>query len=213
MKYQAILFDIDRTLLDTEQFIFQAFIHTVRNHNLPPITTGELNHLMGRSLETCYEQLAPNHNSAELAETHRAFQDKNLHLAIPFPHTIETLKKIKKAGIKTAAVTTRSRRNSEKTLELSGLMPFIDTVISKEDVLQNELKPHPRPILLALERLHVLPEHALMIGDAKEDVEAGKRAGTKTIGVTYGSVGKKIKDSNPDYIIDSIKELIPLILD
>jgi len=100
MKFQAIVFDVDRTLLDTEQFIFQAFVHTLRTHTLPPITQHQLNHLMGRPLETCYEQLAPNHNSAELAETHRTFQENNLQLATPFPHTIETLKKIKEAGIK-----------------------------------------------------------------------------------------------------------------
>ena len=91
-------------------------------------------------------------------------------------------------------------------------MPFIDTVISKEDVEHSELKPHPRPILLALKQLHVLPEHAIMIGDAKEDVEAGKRAGTKTIGVTYGSLGEKIKDSKPDYTVDYIADILPIII-
>lgn len=212
MKYQAIVFDVDRTLLDTEQFIFQAYFHTLRTKNLPSITEKDLNHLMGKSLEICYGILAPNHDVAELMETHRSFQDKNLHLSIPFPQTFETLKAIKKAGIKIGAVTTRSKRTSGKTLELAGLMAFIDTVISREDVSHDELKPHPRPILLALNQLNILPEHALMIGDAKEDIEAGKRAGTKTIGVTYGSLGKKIKKSNPDYTIDDIAEILPLVL-
>jgi phosphoglycolate phosphatase len=66
--------------------------------------------------------------------------------------------------------------------------------------------------LLALERLNVHSTHAITIGDAKEDIEAGKRAKTKTIGVTYGSSGENIRESNPNYTVDSIAEIVPIIL-
>lgn len=210
-KIQAVVFDIDHTILDTEQFIFQAFFHTLKVHGLPPITPEQLRPLMGGSLEKCYKIIAPKQDTAELAETHRTFQAENLHLAIPFPHTLQTLQKIKAHKLKTAAVTTRSKRNSEETLELTGILPYIDTVISKEDVSPQELKPHPRPILLALERLNISPEYAITIGDTAYDIEAGRRAATKTIGVTYGSSGYKIKESNPDYVVDDIIDILPIL--
>lgn len=210
-KIKAIVSDVDRTLLDTEQFIFQAFLYTLSKYSLPPITREELNVLMGKSLEVCYETFAPNLPNKDLTETHRLFQLQNLHLATPFPNTLSTLKRLHDQGVKIAAVTTRSRRTSEKTLQLAGLMPYLTTVISQEDIPPTELKPHPRPILLALERMTITPSDAIMIGDANEDIEAGKRAGTKTIGVTYGSLGKLISESRPDYTIDDIAELTNIV--
>jgi phosphoglycolate phosphatase-like HAD superfamily hydrolase len=77
-NFEAVVTDIDRTLLDTEQFILQAFLYTLDIYHLPPITPKELDPLMGRSLEACYEALAPCINNSELAETHRIFQEKTL---------------------------------------------------------------------------------------------------------------------------------------
>ena len=208
---KAVIFDIDRTLLDTEQYILQAFVHTLQAYNLHSITKNELNPLMGKSLEKCYEILAPHENVTALAETHRTFQEKNLQLAVPFPHTIRTLQKIKEHDIKIAAVTTRTMRTSKRTLEVTGLIPFINAVISKEDVKPEELKPHPRPILFALELIKSKPEFAVTVGDAKEDIEAGKRAGTKTIGVTYGSSGIQINECHPDYVIDDIADILLIL--
>ena len=208
---QAIIFDIDHTLLDTEQFIFQAYLHTLKKYKLPSITTQDLRKLMGQSLESTYEKLAPHIDIDKLSETHRSWQAKNLHLAKPFPHTLKTLKEIKDHGLKIAAVTTRSVRNSEETLKTTGIMPHIDVVISKEHVNPDELKPHPRPVLLALEKLKISASKAIMVGDTIYDVEAGKRAGTYTIGVTYGSSGIEIKNSNPDYVIDDIADIISII--
>ncbi|MBA3724217.1 MAG: HAD hydrolase-like protein [Candidatus Levybacteria bacterium] len=211
-KFQAVIFDIDHTLLDTEQFIFQAYVHTLKTYNLPAITEADLKLFMGRSLETTYEEIAPQLNTVELSETHRVFQAKNLHLAIPFPNTLHTLQKIKEHKLKVAAVTTRSIRNSEETLSVTGIMPFIDTVISKEHVSPQELKPHPRPILLALENLKTAPSSAITIGDTIYDIEAGRRAGTKTIGVTYGSSGKHISEAKPDFIVDDIADILSIVL-
>ena len=44
------------------------------------------------------------------------------------------------------------------------------------------------------------------------DILAGKNAGTRTIGVTYGSMGFSIRNANPDFVIDSIKQASPIIL-
>ncbi len=51
-----------------------------------------------------------------------------------------------------------------------------------------------------------------MVGDTDVDILTGKNAKTKTVGVTYGFHGKRIVESNPDYVIDDIAEIIPIIL-
>ncbi|MGI8419757.1 MAG: HAD family hydrolase [Candidatus Levyibacteriota bacterium] len=212
MKYKALISDVDWTLLDSEQFIFQAYLHALEKFHLPAITLEQLLPHMGKPIEQCYDVFAPGVENMELIKVHRAFQAEHLDLAVPYPHTVETLKRLFEKGIKIAAVTTRSEQNLQKTLEISGLMPFIEIVIPREDLKPEELKPHPRPVLLALERLHVSPEQTISIGDAKEDIASGKSAGTKTIGVTYGSAGEKIRESNPDYVINDIEEIIPILI-
>lgn len=211
-KIKAIVFDIDRTLLDTKAFISEAYIHTIKTHKLPLSLLNDLDSHMGKTLETEYQMMAPKHNLQELIETHRSFQEKNFQLSVPFPNTLQTLKTLQNRGIKLAAVTNRSKRTSDKTLKLAGLTPFFEVILSKEDLPFNELKPHPRPVLLALERMNIHPENAFMVGDSREDIEAGKRAGTRTVGATYGSLGKEIAASKPDHTIDDIAELISLVI-
>lgn len=209
-EIEATLFDVDGTLLDTREFVYQAYEYTFRLHGISPISKEEIDEMMGKPLEVCYKHFAPSYDVGTLCETHRTFQTGNLHLSVPFPNTQDTLTKIKEAGIKTAAITTRSQRTSIRTLELAGIKDKIDVVISGEDGTKH--KPHPEPLLRALEQLKIEPGRAVMVGDTDVDVLAGKNAKTKTIGVTYGFHGKRIKESNPDYVVDDIAEIIPIIL-
>jgi len=225
-ELKAALFDVDGTLLDTSEFIFQAYEYTLDKFGLAPKTRSEMATLIGKPLETCYELLAPGVHIAgiadikdikdirelakELAKTHRYFQSEHLDLSKPYPGTATALEALKIAGIKIAAVTTRQRSSSVKTLELAGISEFIDFVVALEDV--THLKPDPEPVLKALAYLNVQPVDAIMTGDSDVDIFAGKNAGTATVGVTYGFHGVRIADSNPDYVIDSIGEIIPVVL-
>jgi pyrophosphatase PpaX len=211
-KFKAAVFDVDWTLLNSEQFIFQAYNYTLKKFKLPPITLKELLPQMGKPIEDCYAVFAPHFDSELLIPVHRVFQAENLNLAIPFPHVKEILKKLKDNNIKIAAVTTRSEQNVHKTLKVTGLLSLIETIIAREDIKPEQFKPHPYPILLALKRLKTKPEYAVTVGDTREDMEAGKRARTKTIGVTYGSLGTKIINCKPDFIVNDISDIIPIIL-
>lgn len=76
------------------------------------------------------------------------------------------------------------------------------------DVDGTLLKPHPAPLLKALERMSLPISSAAMIGDSHLDIEAGKNAGTKTVRATYGFHTDKLHESKPDFIINSIAELL-----
>jgi pyrophosphatase PpaX len=188
-KTKAVLFDLDGTLLDTTEFIYQAYEHTFKSHNLSPVSREELSGVMGKPLGDCYRHFFSSQDIEVLCETHRTFQTENLHLSVPFLHTEDTLNKLREAGIKTAVITTRSRRTSQDTLELAGIRDKIDVLISGED--QTKHKPNPESLFNALKQLQVEPEEAIMVGDTDADVLAGKNAKTKTVGVTYGFQGKK----------------------
>ncbi len=73
-------------------------------------------------------------------------------------------------------------------------------------------KPHPEPVLKALRALGVEAAAAVMVGDAPVDIEAGRSAGTATIGVTYGFHGELIRNSRPDAVVTTPGELRALLL-
>ena len=100
-----------------------------------------------------------------------------------------TLQLLKKAGLKMAIVSTKRNDVIMKGLNLLDADGVFDVVIGLDDVTNT--KPHPEPILLALEKLGVEKEEALMIGDNYHDIEGGKNAGVRTAGVAWSAKGEE----------------------
>src|SRR3989440_12763764 len=88
-KIIAALFDVDGTLLNTAEFVYQAFVHTFQTRGLPWRSTDEIAAVMGKPLEEMYRHFSASEDVSEFCETHRSFQAENLHLSIPFANTQE----------------------------------------------------------------------------------------------------------------------------
>ncbi|MBI1977572.1 MAG: HAD-IA family hydrolase [Candidatus Omnitrophica bacterium] len=70
-------------------------------------------------------------------------------------------------------------------------------------------KPAPEPILHLIELVRVSPQEAVLIGDSEIDVETGKRAGIRTVAVTYGFSSKPIiEQAKPDFIYSDLNEIV-----
>src|SRR3989344_6081114 len=176
----TLLFDVDGTILDTREFIIQATIHALSTLGYPVPERSVIAQNVGKIFPEYYGTLAGSTEKLkELIDEHRNFQYSNFNLSVSFPNTVSTLKTLKDKGYKMAAVTTRSRKTSEQPMRDAGVFDFFDTIITGEEV--QEAKPHPEPLLKALQNLNELPERAVMIGDSHLDVEAGKNAGTKMV--------------------------------
>ncbi|MDP4011278.1 MAG: HAD-IA family hydrolase [Candidatus Roizmanbacteria bacterium] len=205
---KAILFDVDGTLLDTTEYIYKAFEYSLKKHH-KPLKREYIGTIMGKPLEECYRILTSIDDVSKLAQSHNDFQKQNPHLSVLFPNTLKVLRSLKKSNYHIAAVTTRKKNTAIETLQQSGLLPYLDFVVTIDDVVHP--KPHPESIQRALDYFGVSPKEAIMVGDSPVDVMAGKNAGTKTIGVTYGFHGDRIVESDPDHVIDDIGEIIDLI--
>ena len=208
-KFDAVLFDIDGTLLDTKELIFQAFYHTLLKCNIS-MTREQAFSFPGMKLAEYYKFFAPDFDTEELSAEHRKFQDKNLHLTKIFPNVSETLDQLFKAGFKKAAVTNRGGGSVTPTLELTNILHYFSAIVTVDDVVNP--KPHPEPIVKALALLNVKPHRAIMIGDTEVDIIAGREAGVQTIGVSYGFHGRRIAESKPDFIVRDIKDILSIIL-
>lgn len=209
MPYKAALFDIDGTLLDTSEFIYQSLEHAIKMHGLTEKSREELKHSVRLEWDELFEHPEKVVDIDAVVQTFVDFQKNNFHLSVAYARTHETLQSLKAAGIKLAAVSSRGRTLHE-TLQLAGILEYFDSVINPDVV--EECKPSPIPLYKALEQMQVDPTEAVMIGDTDVDIIAGKAAGTKTIGVSYGWHADLMANYEPDYIVDDIADIIPIIV-
>lgn len=211
-QIKAVLLDIDGTVLNTMEFIYHAFEAAFAESKLlsPSREAIRAQIANGKTLQEVYGFFYPQADLDRLCNAHRADQLNHLELSVPFPNTISTLQKLKAAGLKIAAVSTRSNVTLTKTLEIANLVQYFDAIISGDDV--KKCKPDPEALLIILDRFKISPAEAVMVGDTDGDIYAGKNAGTKTIGVTFGFRGEQIAEDKPDFVVHDIAEIVPICL-
>ncbi len=203
----TLLFDIDGTVLNTDEFIVQATENALRTVGYSVPDRSVINKTIGIPFPEYYIILSGASDKIDaLVEAHRNFQYQNYHLVKLFPNSLATLKTLQEKGYKMAAVTSRSNKTSIQTLVDAGIFDLFDKIISFEDA--HARKPDPAPLLKALEYFHELPENAVMIGDSDLDIQAGKNAGTKTVRAVYGFHAENLHNPEPDFIIKDIGELL-----
>ena len=105
-----------------------------------------------------------------------------------------------------AVVTSGSRQRVRRQLREFDLAGYFSVCICSEDAAKK--KPHPAPLLLALDRLQADPEHCVYVGDAPEDIQMARRAGVRAIGVLGPfPTGRRIRLERPAVLLQSIREL------
>ncbi len=207
----TVLFDLDGTLLDTNDLIIQSFIHVLKVAKLPPLTKEQIIPQMGRTL---VEQLQIFSGQQEVTELITIYRDFNLkyhdELIREFPYVKEVISELHRAGMKLAIVTTKMRKTSLMGLNKCGLEPYFKTMITLEDVVHP--KPHPEPVEKALQALGSDPHQAMMVGDSPFDIESANRAGVTSVGVAWSLKGKEgLKPFHPKHMISDIRELYKMI--
>jgi putative hydrolase of the HAD superfamily len=126
-----------------------------------------------------------------------------------YPHVQLTLTGLARMGLKMAVVSDAPRLPVWLRICGLGLQHYFDTVITSED--SGVKKPHEKPFLMAMERLGVKPNEAIMIGDwAERDVVGAKKVGLKTVFARYGDT-LATKESGADYDIQDIAELLAIV--
>jgi pyrophosphatase PpaX len=210
MKRDTILFDLDGTLINTNELIIASFLYTLDKYFPEQYNREHILPLMGMPLVETFEKFDKD-RVAELVDTYREHNITNHdNLVTEFEGVFETVEKLYKKGYKLGIVTTKMRNTVEMGLKLVGLDQFFQTVVTLDDV--EKAKPDPEPIEKALALLQSSPERAIMVGDSKYDILAGQNAGTKTAGVAWTIRGKDyLQQFNPDYMLDAMTDLLDVL--
>lgn len=206
---KALLFDIDGTVIDTREYILQAFEYSLSKHGIDIPNREIIGALIGKPLDEIYRDLTSLEDTSSFEKAHGEFQLNNLHLSKVYPNTVFTLRTLKNRGFRLAAVTSRFKETVLETLKKEDMLDAFEYIVFGDQL--PEIKPHPAPLFKALEILETLPSQAIMIGDSDVDIEAGKNAGTGTIRATYGFNINRLHETNPDFIVDDIVDLIDIL--
>ncbi|GGK07050.1 hypothetical protein GCM10007063_31950 [Lentibacillus kapialis] len=94
-------------------------------------------------------------------------------------------------------------------LRVTKLNYYFDTIITLDDV--SHAKPHPEPVIKAMNAMSANAQSTLMVGDNSHDIEAGKHAGVKTAGVAWSLKGRdKLLAYRPSYMLEDMQDLLEI---
>jgi len=205
-----VIFDLDGTLVDSKRDIAGAQIWVLRQLGINSYTLEDIYPLIGKPLAETFAKLLPStlHDRIpEAADLYRAYYPpRALETTTLFPHVRETLESLRAKGIGLATATTKLTPGTRRVLTHFGIDGYFDQIQGSDNI---PFKPDPFIINKILEEQSWKRSQTLMVGDTDNDVHAGKRAHVTTCGVTYGSLSKKeIEALKPDFVIDSLPELL-----
>ncbi|PYI51299.1 pyrophosphatase PpaX [Paenibacillus flagellatus] len=211
MAIAAMLFDLDGTIVDTNELIIQSFLHTLEGETEEPFTRERIVPHMGFPLLEQLRFFTGKEDVDELVVKYRQFNlSRHDELVTEFPHVREVLAELRGRGVKLGVVTNKMRQTTLMGLKLCGLEPYMEAIVTVDDVTRG--KPDPEPVTKGLERLGVSAGETLMIGDSQYDIVAGREAGTRTAGVSWSLKGETyLRSFKPDYIIRDMRELLDIV--
>jgi phosphoglycolate phosphatase len=211
MPIKLLMFDLDGTLVDTCRDITNALNYVLNSYGLNGLTVEDTKKLVGEGLTKLVEEVLGGGKERLLDDAMGKFLAYySGHIAdysSEFPRVTETLERL--AGYRKAVISNKRESLSVRLLELLGLLKYFDLVVGSDTT--SEKKPSSIPLIYVLRRLEVSAGDAVMIGDSNYDIEAARKAGVKTIAVTYGYRGRQYL-ADADFMIDSFGDL-PAILD
>ena len=216
----AALFDLDGTLVDSAPDLAVAVDRMLAE--LGYATVGEqcvrrwigngARKLISRSLaHVCFDGDEALLENALLNEAHQRFiyhyHQCCADSSCLYPSVAEVLNSLSAQGVKQACVTNKPKQFTGKILKNLGIDSYFQLALSGDSLV--EKKPHPLPLLHAMQELGVDNSDCLMVGDSQSDVAAARAAGIKVLCMTYGyNHGQDVRELQADDYADSFAQLL-----
>jgi pyrophosphatase PpaX len=209
-RLQAVLFDLDGTLIDTVELIrvsFRYATRTVLGHELPDEVTMAN---VGQPLKQQFADMAPDH-ADELLRVYRAFNmEHHDELAKAYPGTLDVLAELRARGLPLGIVTSKGTEAAERGIDHFGLRPFMQVIVTADDVQLH--KPDPHPLRFAATLLNVELGYCMYVGDSPHDMQAAVAGGAIAVAALWGAFSRnEVVVPGTSYELSSIRELTALL--
>lgn len=213
---RLVTFDLDGTLIDSVPDLAVAVDAVLDERGFAAAGERHVKNWVGNGSRKLIEralrhatQRAPDAthlDSAHAAFLHHYAQAPSARTRV-FPGVREALPALRERGLVLALVTNKPYAFIAPILESLGLAGYFDLAVGGDTLPQK--KPDPAPLLYVAERFAIAPSACLMVGDSRHDIEAGRRAGFRTLAVPYGyNHGEPVAASEPDFLVESLLELV-----
>jgi len=210
MTIKLIMFDLDGTLVDTVQDITDALNYALKPYDMESLTPENTKEMIGEGVSKLVEKVLPvekMHLKSDFMKRFLEYYSEHLtNNSKEYPHIRQTLENL--TNLRKAVISNKREDLSKRLLEELGLSEYFDLIIGSDTA--GEKKPSPVPVLYVIRKLGLNIEESVIVGDSNYDIEAGKKAGVKTVAVTYGYRHRESL-TEADYIIDDIRELVLLV--
>lgn len=214
-QYDAVLFDMDGTLLNTLADLTAAVNHTLRVYGYPARETDEVRAFVGNGVRKLIERALPggaaDPNMEAALATFKAYYTEHCDVQTrPYDGVLEAMAALHEAGLKLAIV---SNKNDEAVRALSRTFfgSLVNVAVGGRDGVPR--KPAPQMPLLALDALDAAPQRTLFVGDSDVDMETAQNTGMDCMLVSWGfREAEALSRLAPRYLISDPAEMPALIL-
>jgi pyrophosphatase PpaX len=205
---KGVLFDLDGTLINTNELIVSSYMHTFKNQLGLDVSRNKIISYFGEPLKYTLNRFCSEDQLPRLVDCYRKYNIENHdNLTKSFPGVYQALEILKKElNLSIAVVTSKMRDTAERGLNLFNLYQFIDVLVGFEDTVEH--KPKPGPVFKALEILKIEANEVLMVGDSPFDVLCAHNANVCCGIVKYSIFDvEALEKTKPDFWISNLLDL------
>ena len=223
LRYNAVIIDLDGTMVDTLGDFAEALNRMLGDLELPPIAAQHIERMVGKGSEHLLRSVlnhvlehmgkAPTAIEIEALYAHawpsyqRHYLAINGHYARVYPGVEAGLQALRHAGLRLACLTNKPTSFALPLLRAKGLEGYFEQVFGGDSF--DKKKPDPLPLLKTCEALQTAPARTLMVGDSSNDAQAARAAGCPVVLVTYGyNHGLPAQAVDADGYVDSLELLL-----
>ena len=211
---QAIFFDLDGTLIDTDDRIVASLTHYLAPlTRFLPIAPSALARRLamwaetpGNTMMNLFDAIGLDDNVFAIGDTLRQWRGLCRRQDLPLIPGADMVLHTLSPRYQLAIVTTRGRRDTEAFLTQHKLAPFFDLVVTREST--RRLKPHPEPIRFAAKKLGIPPYRCVMVGDTTVDVRSARSAGAWAVATLSGfGTREELERAGAHMVLESVAQM------
>ena len=214
--FDAAIFDLDGTLLDTIADLAAATNHALQKNGFPMHDVETLRTFVGNGIGKLLERALPEEGrTADNVERLRSdfvpyYDGHNADLSQPYPGVAELLSRLQQKGMMLAVASNKYQEATVKLVkQYFPMINFVEILGQREGI---NVKPDPTIVFDILKKANVSPEETLYVGDSGVDMRTAVAAGVRSVGVTWGFRSREeLIEMGADYLADRAEEILNLL--
>lgn len=212
MRYRAVLFDLDGTLVDSYAALAEAVNYARREHGLPDLGEERIRQFVGDGLEKLLQRAFESDDVPPTVQT--AFEARYDEICCSESRVLSdvevTLDELSRIGVAMAVCTNKPTNFSVKILEGLGLAKHFRAIVGPD--LAGARKPEAQHLLKTLEATECGPRDALFVGDMPIDVQAARNSGIDVAVVSTGSsTADQLRAARADHYLNRFSDLVRIL--